>query len=44
MSTIVYGKPIQKKSYANNAWVELRSPSTRMLKVGFGSLKQLYRL
>ena len=29
-----------KKIVAKNAWVELRSPNTRMLKVSFRSLKQ----
>ena len=36
---IVYGKLIQK-IVCYNVWVELRSPNTRMLKVGFWSLKQ----
>ena len=39
LSTIVYGKPIQK-FVCYNAWVELRSPNACMLKVNFGSLKQ----
>ena len=39
LSTIVYGKPIQKM-VCQNAWVGLRGPNTRMLKVCFVSLKQ----
>ena len=31
MSTIVYGKPIQK-NICQNAWTELRGPNTHMLK------------
>ena len=39
LSTIVYGKPIQKNGI-QNAWAEVRVPNTRMLKVSFVSLKQ----
>ena len=39
LSTLVYGKPI-KRYVCQNAWAGLRGPNTRLLKVGFGSLKQ----